>query len=146
MPQATKVALADHFWCDVLAQLAHAIDEGVKFLDDIPDRVTRLIMKSREEHNRLPLEEIVVKTAVESGWRLLQHMSTFGVLLGFKKLLPVVRVLAVLIGKAPERHEAVVTYCVDPLAKSLTDKVKKRLVKTVGDWVPHLMAQAGSPT
>ncbi|MEV0069685.1 hypothetical protein [Amycolatopsis sp. NPDC050768] len=144
LPESTKVALADHFWCDLLAHLAHVIDEGLKFFDDIPDRVTKLILESRKEHRRLPLEEIVVKTAVKSVWSLLQPpLTPLAILNGFKKLLPAVRILAVLICKSPERHEAVVTYCIDPLAKSLTEKVKKRLLKTLSNWLPGLMDEAG---
>ncbi|WP_326568974.1 hypothetical protein VSH64_45720 [Amycolatopsis rhabdoformis] len=144
LPEPTKVALADHFWCDLLAQFAHVIDEGAKFFDDIPDRVTKLILASRTAPRRLPLEEIVVKTAVKSMWNLLQPLAApLAVLTGFKKLLPVIRLLAVLICKAPERHEAVVTYCVDPLTKSLTDAVKKRLVKALSSWLPGLMDEVG---
>ncbi|MGW4487539.1 hypothetical protein ACWEOE_27285 [Amycolatopsis sp. NPDC004368] len=144
LPASTKVALADHFWCDLLAQFAHLIDEGVKFFDDVPDRVTNLIMASRKEHRRQPLEEFVVKTAVKSMWNVLQPLVTpLAALNGFKKLLPVIRVLAVLICKAPERHEAVVTYCIDPLAKSLTETVKKRLLKTLDGWLPGLADEEG---
>ncbi|QYN25605.1 hypothetical protein [Amycolatopsis sp. DSM 110486] len=144
LPDSTKVALADHFWCDLLAQFAHLIDEGVKAVDGIPDRATNLILASRKAHRRLPLEEIVVKTAVKSMWNLLQPLAPpLAALNGFKKLLPVVRVLAVLICKSPERHEAVVTYCVDPLTKSLTDAVKKRLLKTLSGWLPGLADEEG---
>ena len=35
--------LADHFWCDVLAALAHAIDEVSKKIDSISENISSYI-------------------------------------------------------------------------------------------------------
>ncbi|QRP44684.1 hypothetical protein [Amycolatopsis sp. FDAARGOS 1241] len=53
-------------------------------MDRCRNRVTKVILQSREQHRRLPLEEVVVKTAVKSVWNLLQPRTWFGVLTGFK--------------------------------------------------------------
>ncbi|WIX79152.1 hypothetical protein QRX50_48875 [Amycolatopsis carbonis] len=143
VPESTKVALADHFWCDLLAQIAHVIDEGLTLFDNLPDRATALILASREEDRRLPLEEFVVKVAVKSVWTLIKSLTPLGWINGFRKALPIIRILAVLICKSPERHEAVVRYCVDPLTTLLTNEVKKRLVKTLSDWLPRLVGEPG---
>jgi hypothetical protein len=140
VPQATKVALADHFWCDLLAQIAHVIDVGINLIDDIPDRITKLILTSREEQGRLKLEEFVIKAAVKSVWKSLQHLTFFGWLTQFRKLLPMVRILAILICKAPERHREVVEYCVDPLANQVSAETKARLLKVLREWLPEMAA------
>lgn len=140
VPKATKIALADHFWCDLLAQIAHVIDAGIKLIDDVPDRITKLILSSREEQGRLKLEEFVIKAAVKSVWKSLQHLTFFGWLMQFRKLLPMVRILAILICKAPERHREVVEYCVDPLAKQVSEETKARLLKVLREWLPEMAA------
>jgi hypothetical protein len=112
IPSNVKIALADHFWCDLLAQLAHAIDEGLKHIDSVPDRIADWVMKSREK----------------SRWRYLDRPI----------ILPIVRLLAILICKAPERHQAVVECCVDPLSKRLFSEIKERLVRVLPEWLPQL--------
>ncbi len=144
VPRAVKTALADHFWCDLLAQFAHVIDIGVKFLDNIPDRVTELILKSRAESKRLPLEEFVVKVAVKSAWKTLQGLTLFGVVAQVRKFLPVIRILAILICKAPERHRAVTEYCIDPLKDQLTAETKRRLLKVLRAWLPQIASEVGN--
>jgi hypothetical protein len=140
VPTSVQVALADHFWCDLLAQLTHVIDSGLKAVDKIPDRVTELILKSRKDALRLPLEELVVKVAVKSVWKFLQSLTIFGWLIQARKTLPAIRILAVLICKAPERHRAVVEYCLDPLKDQLTSETKRRLVKVLREWLPLTVA------
>lgn len=137
VPPTVKVALADHFWCDLLAQLAHVIDDGIKLFDKVPDRVTELIMKSRTKDGRLPVEELVVKIAVKSVWKYIQNLTLFGWVVQVRRFVPIVRILAVLICKAPERHQAVVKYCLDPLGDQLTSETKNRLVKVLREWLPR---------
>ncbi|PKV91381.1 hypothetical protein ATK30_2150 [Amycolatopsis echigonensis] len=142
IPDTTKVALADHFWCDLLAQLAHVLSEGVTTVErltgKVPELVTQLVLESRREADRLPLEEFVVRTAVNSLWKHLTVLMPFGWLVLVKRMVPIVRVLAVLMCKAPERHEAVVRYCVDPLAGQLREETKRRLLKVLGNWLTGL--------
>jgi hypothetical protein len=135
VPPAVKVALADHFWCDLLAQLAHVIDDGMKFFGSVPERVTDLILKSRAESGRLRLERFVVKVAVNSVWKCVKGLTLFG---RVRKLLLVIRILSVLLCKAPERHRAVVEYCLDPLKNKLTLEAKQRLVRVLREWLPEI--------
>lgn len=139
IPDTTKVALADHFWCDLLAQLAYVLSEGLntveKLTGKVPELVTRLVVESRRGSDRLPLEEFVVRTAVNSIWKHVKVLMPFGWLVLVKRMVPIVRILAVLMCKSPERHEAVVRYCVDPLAGQLRDETKRRLRKVLEDWL-----------
>jgi len=137
IPKDVKVALAHHFWCDFLAQLAHVIDEGLKLLDSVPDRVCDLVLKSRRGGKWPPITEKVVRIAAKSMWRRVRLLTFFG-FLELRTILPVVRVLAVLMCKAPERHRAVVEYCMDPLGKQLLAETKERLLAALRDWLPRM--------
>ncbi|WP_328458499.1 hypothetical protein [Amycolatopsis sp. NBC_00438] len=141
VPKEVKVALADHFWCDLFAHLAHVLAEGAKAFDKVPDKVTALIIKSRKASERAPLTDFVIKTAVNSIWKYVQGLSLFGWIIQVRKFLPVIRILAVLICKAPERHKAVVEYCLDPLKEQLASETKKRLVKVLREWLPEITAE-----
>lgn len=145
IPISVRVALADHFWCDLLAQLAHAIDGGLKHLESVPDRIADWVMKSREQSRWRHLEDRVVRTAARSLWKRVR-LVTFSGLLNRAVVLPVVRVLAILICKAPERHEAVVRYCVDPLEKDLFAKIRDKLVAVLSEWLPRMGGAAVGPS
>jgi hypothetical protein len=136
IPSAVKVAMADHFWCELLAQLAYVIDGGIKFFEQVPDRVAQLILKARKDAGRFPLEELIVKTAVKTVWKYIRG-PIVGWIIPARKLLAAVRTLAVLICKAPERHRAVVEHCLDPLAAQLTSETKERLIKVLREWLPQ---------
>ncbi|MEU5262591.1 hypothetical protein [Amycolatopsis sp. NPDC021455] len=98
--------------------MANVLADGVKLFDKVPDKVTAMILEARKEHGRPPLQEFVVKTAVKSVWTYVKGLSVFGWVIQDRNFLPVIRVLAVLICKAPERHRVVVEYCLDPLKDS----------------------------
>lgn len=139
IPDRVKVALADHVWCSLLAELAHVLDEGLKLLDSVPDRVVDLVMRSRKETRWRHIEQRVLRIAARSIWNKIRLLTFFG-LLNRKIALPVVRMLAVLSCKAPERHKAVVEYCIDPLGKQLLTETKSRLKNVLSDWLPRLTA------
>jgi hypothetical protein len=137
IPKDVKVALAHHFWCDLLAQFAHVADEGLKLLDSVPDRLCDLVLKSRRDKGWPPITEKVVRIAARSMWRRVRLLTFFG-LLKLRTILPVVRMLAVLMCKAPERHRAVVEYCMDPLGKQLLGETKNRLLAALREWLPRM--------
>jgi hypothetical protein len=145
IPPEVRVALADHFWCDLLAQLAHAIDAIGELVDSIPDHVIDMIMISREESKRFPLEKFVVKVVVKATWKYLQGLPFFSWFAQVRKFLPVIRILAILMCKAPERHPAVVEYCIDPLEDQLTAETKRRLVGVLRESLPRMAQQVGLP-
>lgn len=137
IPDHVKVALADHFWCDLLAHFAHAIDEGLRHIDSVPDRIADWVMTSREQSGWRPLEDWVVRAAAKSLWKRARTVTFLG-LLNRPVVLPATRLLAVLICKAPERHRAVVEYCLDPLDKQLLAAIKDRLVEVLWEWLPRM--------
>lgn len=140
IPAPIKIALADHFWCDLLANLAHAVDEGLRAVDKVSDQVVDAIIASRKENKWLPIERMIIRIAVNSLWRHICAAATSGLLGKGRAILPALRVLAILICKAPERHRAVIMYCIDPLEKQLWTATKKKLVEAFCDWLPHMRA------
>ena len=94
-------------------------------------------MKSRKETRWRHVEEKVLRIAARSMWSKIRLLAFFGVL-SRKVALPVVRVLAVLSCKAPERHRAGVEYCIAPLGKQFLSETKSRLKAVLLEWLPQL--------
>lgn len=141
---STRQAMADHFWCEILAQLAYAIDQGLSIIDNVPDRVSDLIIQRREKDKRPSLKEKVVKTAVRALWKRIQRLASLGLLAKSKTILLAIRILAVLACKQPERHQTVVEYCIDPLGRELLTKTKERLVAVLNEWLPQIKKELGT--
>ncbi|QFU94544.1 hypothetical protein [Amycolatopsis sp. YIM 10] len=140
LPKATRQAMADHFWCDILAHLAHDLNQALTAIDKIPAHVTELVIKARANENRAPIEEVIVGLAVKHVWNYLQTLTLFGLVAKGKATIVALRVLAILMCKQPDRHKAVVQYCVDPLGKHLKEETKERLKTTLQDWLPSFPA------
>jgi hypothetical protein len=143
IPDEVRLALADHFWCDLLAQVAHAVDRGLQAVSDIPDRIADLILRSRTAGKWRPIAEKVIRLACRSVWRQIQLTAFFTVLGPSRQVLLAIRLLAVLICKAPERHRAVVEYCLDPLTNQLREETRHRLVGVLAGWLPKLGGPSG---
>lgn len=79
-----------------------------------------------------------MRSAVKNTWKKVYQLVNCGILAKGHTILVVLRVLAVLICKTPERHNSVVKYCVDPLGKELKEETKKRLLEVFHDWLPAL--------
>jgi hypothetical protein len=94
-------------------------------------------MESRGHSQWRQLEDWVVRAAAKSLWKKVRVVASLG-LLNRPVVLPVTRLLAVLICKAPERHRAVVEYRVDPLDKQLLTTIKDRLVEVLWEWLPRM--------
>ena len=134
----TKRAMADHLWCEILAQFSHLIANGTRLVDSIPDRIAEIIIKHRKDEGRKPLENIIIKSAVKNIWKQINKLFGVGVRVKINTTLFIVRVLAIFICKSPERHRAVVEYCVDPLKNELKEKTKEKLLEVLHDWLPNL--------
>jgi hypothetical protein len=130
--EADRPGLAiSHFLCELLAEFARAIDEFKRQLDKVPDRVISLILDRR---STTLFSDIAIRALVGTIWRLISELSVFGQI---KALLHVVRVAAITICPAPDKHEAVVRYCVYPLAGEAASAATFRLLKEVlpPSWV-----------
>lgn len=134
-----KKTLTDHFWCELLAQLARALRAKLTFVDANIQRVTDWICTSREGEARVPVPQPLVRAAVRSTWQHLEKLVAppLATLTGPTALLTV-RLLAIAICKAPEKHETVAKYCLDPLTKTMRRLVQRYLLDALGErWLPE---------
>ncbi len=127
-------ALADHFWCDLLAAFAHLIAQVKQAVGSVPELAVETILDSRRADQRSVVGDLQVRLAVHAAWTIIEALPVFAQV---DQLLRVVRVLAVLICPAPENHRAVVIYCLDPLTGQLvTAETKDRLERVLpGGWM-----------
>ncbi|TLW90474.1 hypothetical protein FFT09_21450 [Saccharomonospora piscinae] len=138
VPREVKKALADHFWCDLLANTAEYLGTLSKVSTLIPDRVAKWlsgqIIEWRQSKHRLALDDAVICAATESVCKtIVDLIKTVDV----RPVLLVVRILAILACKSPERHKAVAKSCVDPVCKHLTWETKRRLALVIEqEWLP----------
>lgn len=118
--------LTDHFWCDLLAQFACAMNTlGEKF-DEIPERLAAAIWSSRSEDKRTVIDQALIQIAVKV---VIEGIRNLTPVRHFDDLCRAIRILATLNCPAPERHRAVVECCIDPLARDIiSDLAKQRLL------------------
>ncbi|MGW4469734.1 hypothetical protein ACWENQ_08685 [Nonomuraea sp. NPDC004354] len=141
-PREARRRLTNHFWCDLLAALAEAIEKFSKAMDQIPEHVTTVIMQSRKAERRSPLLEALVGLAVRTAW---EHIKSMLRTTGIEELQRTCRILAVLICPAPEDHAAVQNSALLPLAKEgMLETSRERLEQVFpADWVHRLRESLG---
>ncbi|GLW63406.1 hypothetical protein Arub01_16500 [Actinomadura rubrobrunea] len=162
-PDRTKMfqgwAVDVHFWCELLAQAAHALESlrrvyrhGLQAVDVLLARARetaeRLVLQVVDEHLGQPpglgRQEVqtVIRLATGSLFETLPLAvrGALGADAIFEFIWPV-RVLAVVMCKDPSKHEAVCQYCLDPIcvftrAKVRTE-VRDRLLENLKrEWLP----------
>lgn len=134
----TRRAMTDHFWCELLVQPAVLVEEADHALDSVPDELTRLLVRARDEKGLATIEREVVSACVTQLWERLRTALGLTAVADAKALLPALRALGLLICKSPARHRAVVRHCVDPLQTVLVQETKQRLQHTFADLVPQI--------
>lgn len=97
------MTLTDHFWCELLAQLARAHRARLAFVDANIQQVTDWICTSGDGEARIPVPQPLVRAAVRSTWQHLEKlMAPPLVTLTGPTALLTVRLLAIATCKAPE--------------------------------------------
>ncbi|MBE9376559.1 hypothetical protein IQ251_19080 [Saccharopolyspora sp. HNM0983] len=144
VPIEVKKALADHFWCDFLANSAKYLSKGITIAKLLPKRVSdwisKRIIKWRQDQDRLPLEDEIIRTGTRSICKLLLDITNK---VDLRTALLVVRILAILTCKSPERHQAVSKHCVAPISKHLTAETRRRLTQVIEqEWLPAVQGDA----
>ncbi|WP_157964007.1 hypothetical protein [Actinocorallia populi] len=144
-----------HFWCELLAQTAHALDECGGRYDQVKQAVVLVLTSKDEQHPDgwaalLPEQEIMER-AVELVCEHLQRIATGGVAAEdvFRLAWPI-RVLAALMCREPRRHPAVREYCVKPIvgygAAEIREQAKDRLRQAFPfEWTTPSAADEGMP-
>lgn len=139
-----KKARNAHFWCELLAQTAHALDEFRGQYDRAKKAVVTVLTSYGEQRPdgwiSLLREQDVIERAVELVFKYLPRLATGGVAVeGAFSLIWPARVLAVLMCREPRRHPAVREYCIGPIVQygraRIREWVKDRLRRAFPcDW------------
>ncbi|MBE1578757.1 hypothetical protein ACFORH_20015 [Amycolatopsis roodepoortensis] len=151
--RAIRLQLADHGWCDLLIGFVLVLEKFGKAVDTVPDKAKRLIVEairgSSKQEKRPQLDEVVVGMIVDKAWGAFKvaaaaHSPLFGLLTG-DELLRNLRMLAVFICPAPEKHEEVRNHAVDPLVKDacgyVSTEAKEWLAQQFDQWVEGVEQQ-----
>jgi hypothetical protein len=144
-----------HFWCELLAQTAHALDEFQGRYNRAKRAVVAVLTSDGEWRpdgwTSLLQEQEVIERAVELVFKHLPRVATGGVAVedAFGLIWPA-RVLAVLMCREPRRHPAVREYCVKPIihygAAEIRERVKDRLRQAFPlDWSGPSASAEGIP-
>jgi hypothetical protein len=142
-----------HFWCELLAQTAHALDKFRGHYDRAKREVVAALTSNSEQRpdgwaSLLPSYQDVIKKAVELIFKHLPSIATGGISVeGGLRLIWPARVLAVLMCREPRRHRAVREYCVEPImnkgAARIKEEVKHRLRRA---WPGLFASNEGAPS
>lgn len=127
-----------HFWCDILAGMAEALNEVQKEINKVVDLVPNLVVSAIGPHSAIG--QATVRLAVDKTWEQIKELDFVKAALGVADLsepIRAIRMLAVMICPAPERHEAVVKHCVHPLVgEQVSTMTKHRLESALPDeWL-----------
>lgn len=131
-----KQAGKAHFWCELLAQTAHALDEFRGRYNQAKRAVVAVLTSDGDERpagwEALLPERVVIERAVDLVFKHLPRIATGGIAIedAFVLIWPA-RVLAVLMCREPRRHLAVREYCIKPIVRygvaEIREKIKERL-------------------
>ncbi len=139
----TRIAMADHLWCELLVQLALAFKESEKRVDNAIDRVTDRIVFSRESNSHTVIDRALVRSVVKHTWGRLAELGS-GAVIPAGVVTPALRVLALLICKRPSRHRSVIEHCVVPLQRWLREKTWAFVRHVFGPWLPTEHAESAA--
>jgi hypothetical protein len=136
-----KKAGAVHFWCELLAQTAHALDEFrgryAKAKKAVAAVLTSVDERRPDGWGGLLPEQDVVRRAVDLVFEHLPRAATGGIAVeDALRLIWPARVLAVLMCREPRRHRAVREYCVRPIVQYGRAEVRERVKERLQDAFP----------
>ena len=133
----TRRALADHFFCGLLAEFCHAIDQLGDAFENALDAVVSAIIESRSANRRSPVDELVVRAAVSAfNTGLRKVVSRLSVVGRLEDVQRAARVMAILMCSEPENHREVMQYCLNPLESPIiSDLVQQQLLMALPKWM-----------
>ncbi|MDG4824922.1 hypothetical protein O7635_23990 [Asanoa sp. WMMD1127] len=136
--------LADHGWCELFVAMARATETARRAFNSIPDIVKGAILASPSHIERSYVTDAVVVLVVDKVWKGFEAATFAGFplldLVTSEEATRALRIMAVFICPAPEKHRDVRRYALKPLgddaAKILTDQTKARLGELFTEWRP----------
>jgi hypothetical protein len=141
-PRAVKQELANHGWCDLFVAMVQAIETAQGVFRIIPDKAKSIMLAAPTQESRTHVDEAVIDLVVDPVWQAFEAAAFGGVplldVLSEDEALRALRVLAVFLCPAPEKHEAVRRHALKPLGddatKILTDQTTARLAVLFAEW------------
>lgn len=121
-----KTLAESHFWCDMLAALATTLNAVQKQIDKTIDQVPKLVVSAIEPQTTIG--QATVRLVAARTWDLVKNIEFVKAAIAALDLsepLRAIRMLAVMICPAPERHEVVVKHCMNPLIGQHVSSVTK---------------------
>ncbi|MCK9902147.1 hypothetical protein MXD63_18965 [Frankia sp. Cpl3] len=145
-PAAVRRELASHAWCDLIVGIIKLLEETNGLLGDIEkigrDRIVHAMTDSSMQETRTQVNEKVIELMAGRVWSALftavkQAMPPLNVL-DNDALLRTLRILAVFICPAPQKHKEVHIHALRPLGEDvrgyLTEQTKEHLKEAFADW------------
>jgi hypothetical protein len=127
---------ADHFWCDILASMACALDKVGALTDKVPEYAAARVLDPKRADRPPAAEEVVVQLAAKTIWNEICSQITAKLLVNLPVIRQVqdlsraIRILAILMCPAPENHRIVIQCCVKPMEESiLSPAIKEQLIR-----------------
>jgi hypothetical protein len=138
-----------HFWCELLAQTAHALCVYKRICDEAKSAVVAALTVDDDQRpdnwTALLKDRDIIERAVSLVFDQLQRFLTGGVAPGdvFRLIWPA-RVLAVLMCREPRRHQAVREYCVKPIVAHGRAEIRVKVKERLREAFPANWSAAGS--
>jgi hypothetical protein len=142
-PAKKKAELAaSHLLCSALAALACAMQEISDDLDKLTREIATRIVSYYIGRKRINLPPFIVNVAAEAAVKAVDNViQTLAAAQHFDNLQRAVRILALLMCPAPEKHEDVIRCCFKPLGEPiLSEVVQERLKAVMPDWMTQTSA------
>lgn len=126
-----------HLFCSVLAALACAMRDISDNLDKLTREIATRIVTYFIGRKQISLPPFIVKVAAGATVKAVDKIiQTLAAAQHFDNLQRAVRILALMMCPAPEKHEDVVRCCLNPLGEPiLSEVVQERLKATMPDWM-----------
>jgi hypothetical protein len=129
-----KYELARHAWCDLFIALAIALKGANKAIDAVAEAaktaICRAILNSSLQRHRPNITSLIVDTIVNKVWRafkamMIGHVSLLAIITN-EDLMRGLRILALFICPAPEKHREVLENALNPLLDDARNIVKDK--------------------
>ena len=126
-----------HLLCSVLAALACAMHEISDNFDRLTREIATRIITYFIGRKRINLPPLIIKVAAEATVKAVDKIiQTLAAAQHFDNLQRAVRILAIMMCPAPEKHEDVIRCCLEPLGEPIiSEVVQQRLKAAMPDWM-----------
>jgi hypothetical protein len=136
-PKERAELAESHLLCSILAALACTMQKIGEDLDKLTREIATRIVTYFIGRKRISLPPFMVKVVAEAAVKAVDKViRTLAAAQHFDSLQRAIRILALTMCPAPEKHEDVVRCCLDPLREPIiSEAVRERLKVAMPDWI-----------